>query len=157
MTKPKFLVDSMLGRLGKWLRILGFDAAFVKESQRRRMLERTFLERRILLTRELKLAQAHAFGLVLVHQEDWPSQLKTVWKALDLKPIQSHKLFQRCTECNVPIKKMTKAELERRRVPPKVREYQTDFFTCPKCRKIFWQGTHVDNSLVSLKKLGIVE
>ncbi len=147
----------MLGRLATWLRILGFDAASVRDSQRRRMLERSFLERRILLTREAKLARAHAFRLILIPQEYWPDQLAHLWAELKMARVNPGDLFTLCTECNAPLEKLEKDKLDPKRVPTKVWGHQSKYFSCPRCRKIFWPGSHVDSSLLRLKDLGIVK
>lgn len=155
MTRPKFLVDTMLGRLCRWLKILGFDAAFVAVSQRKRMLERSFLERRVLITREAKLANAHAYKLVILRDQHWEDQLSILWKTLELGPAPRAKIFSRCGGCNLPIKKIPKSKIEPKKIPEKVLACQEDFFTCPKCEKIFWEGSHVDNTLKRLKEIGI--
>ncbi len=155
MSKPKFLIDTMLGRLCQWLRILGFDTAYVHVSQRKKMLERSFLERRVLVTREAKLASAHAYKLVFLREQHWPDQLLKLWKELELGPVSVKKIFSRCTQCNLPIKKVPKSKLDLNKIPEKVRENQKEFFACPKCKKLFWEGTHATNTLDRLEAIGI--
>ncbi|MBI2070796.1 MAG: hypothetical protein HYT79_09385 [Elusimicrobia bacterium] len=155
MRKPKFLVDTMLGRLCTWLRLLGYDAAFVQESQRKSMLEKSFLERRILLTRETKLAHAHAYRTVILRDQHWWDQLNTVWKTLDLGPVARKAVFSRCSGCNIPLKKIPKAKIDPKKIPPKVLLHHDEFHGCFKCRKIFWPGSHLDITMARLETIGI--
>src|SRR3989338_8207156 len=119
MRKPKFLVDTMLGRLAQWLRILGFDAKLLAVSQRKRMLEQSFLERRILITQEAKLYNAHAYKLVILREQHWWDQLARVWKTLALGPVSSDQIFSRCTGCNQETKKIPKSKIDPKEIPPK--------------------------------------
>ncbi|MFC1521033.1 Mut7-C RNAse domain-containing protein [Elusimicrobiota bacterium] len=153
----KFLVDAMVGRLTTWLRILDFDAVQVKESQRNKLLERSFLENRTILTRETQLASAHSFGLALITTEHWQDQIKELWKILKLKRIDKKRVFTRCTQCNHSVKKIAKSNIRKGKVPPRILETINDFSQCPKCRKIFWAGSHVDNTIASLKEIGILK
>lgn len=154
--RPKFLVDCMLGRLAKWLRLLGFDAADVKVHERRRMLERSFLERRILVTREAKLEKAHAFkGVLVIRAQHWWDQLEFLWAKLKLGAVAPKRIFSRCSECNKPLKKILKSNPAVAKAPPKVYAYHDTFHSCPKCKKIFWPGTHLNNTISRLKKINI--
>ncbi|MBI4668731.1 MAG: hypothetical protein HY747_06035 [Elusimicrobia bacterium] len=62
---------------------------------------------------------------------------------------------ERCTECNRPLKKIPKSKIDPKKIPPKVFEFQQEFYFCEKCRKIFWSGSHVDKTMARLKEIGI--
>jgi uncharacterized protein with PIN domain len=153
--EPRFLVDAMLGKLARWLVILGYDAAFagvdgradldlVKEAQR---------EGRIFVTRDRGVPAAAGVRQVVVDSEDYEAQLSQLARELGLAP-EPALLFSRCTACNVPLETLTR-EAALPLVPPKVRTLDTSFRRCPKCGNLFWNGTHTDAIVATLRRLGL--
>ena len=57
MTRPRFSADEMLGSLARWLRLMGYDTRYERDSNDTDILERARLDDRILLTRDKKLAE----------------------------------------------------------------------------------------------------
>ena len=137
---PRFLVDQMLGKLARWLRVLGFDAACDLDRPDSWLLRRARDEGRVLLTRDRALAAASSAASYLVEAARPDEQLAEVIRALDL-PVDRGRLLTRCTACNVPVEPMP-AALAHPQVPPQVRERHDRFFTCPSCRRIYWEGDH---------------
>ncbi|RLD15953.1 MAG: hypothetical protein DRI36_06410 [Caldiserica bacterium] len=147
----KFLVDNMLGRLGRWLRLLGIDAKQVKRNSTYDEIIFTSLnERRILLTRSKKISKHRVYGIYYVKNEDLRKQLKEVIENFNIK-IDEDKIFSRCIICNEELKRIEKEKVKGE-VPNYVYQTRDEFYTCPSCKKIFWEGTHFELALQFIKK-----
>jgi uncharacterized protein with PIN domain len=136
----KFAVDCMLGKLAKWLRILGFDAVFFPAIADDELLHLALKEGRVLLTRDTALLErARAIDTLFITNDDWRLQLQQV---LDGKNLRSRcRPYSRCLECNVGLKPISKARA-RNLVTPFVYETAEDFSLCPECGRVFWKGSH---------------
>lgn len=136
----KFIADFMLGRLCRWLRLLGEDVSYCRESEGGEIIYRSLKERRVVLTRNTKLSKKRAFDLFLLESQDFRKQLKSVIQKYGIS-IDSEKIFTRCSECNRLLIGVDKKEVKNS-VPEYVYCSHEDFSVCPACKKIFWKGTH---------------
>jgi len=150
----KFVVDGMLGKLARWLRILGYDTLFVGNSSDEEVLE--LLERdnsRVLLTKDRLLyvqAVKKGFEALLMEGtsiEDWLKQLQAS-KLIDL----SQEREPRCSVCNAKLRKVSKNDVYDR-LPEKTRELYDFFYECSRCRKLYWFGSHWKNIRRVLKRV----
>lgn len=130
----------MCGRLARHLRILGQDAEWVNEKERKRILYRALKENRILITRDRRYEKSRGVKRILLKSEKYLEQLQQIRKELNLNFTVTF-LFQRCSFCNQPVQIVEKKQVEGR-VPPFIYEKQKKFFQCQKCGRIYWQGTH---------------
>lgn len=152
---PRFVCDCMLGKLARWLRVLGFDTAYFHHIEDRRLLEWAGGEKRIVLTRDQALAEAAGEGhVLLVRSDDLGEQLHQVISELGLRTTRE-RLFSRCIECGGPIERLPAGDAAGR-VPDYVRETQDSFSTCPNCNKIYWNSTHVSAMLERLEQMGLL-
>jgi len=151
---PTFAVDCMLGKLARWLRVLGFDTVYFHNIGDQDLLERARTEGRIVLTRDRALAEGAGEGVVLlVRGEQLDDQLHQVIDELSLSLSRS-RVFSRCIECGGPIEPLP-AEEARGRVPDHVQATQSSFSSCPNCSKIYWSSTHVRAMRDRLATLGL--
>jgi uncharacterized protein with PIN domain len=134
----KFIVDGMLGRLAKWLRILGYDTAFSPNLDDNQLVRLARAEGRLLLTRDRGLARRRGVQCLLIESHHLEEQLDQILAEL---PLTGEHPFSRCPVCNTPLQKVEKPELEGR-VPPHIFRTHNDFSLCPNCDKIYWPGTH---------------
>lgn len=138
--EPRFMADVMLGRLARWLRALGYDAAWEPEIEDADLVRRGVEEERWILTRDRALAEDWWVDGILWIASDRPlDQLREVAAAVELS-LGSE--FTRCTHCNRSLDPASAEEL-RERVPEAIRQQQSDFLACPGCRRVFWPGGHV--------------
>jgi uncharacterized protein with PIN domain len=155
MDNKKFLVDCMLGKLAKWLRILGFDTAYYSDISDAELINSAIIEKRILLTRDRMLARRKDIDSSLLIESETPfEQLKQVLEHFASNGI-TVKIFSRCLECNTPLKTIEKKQVEGK-VPPFVFKTQEHFAYCPRCERIFWRGTHIDNVIKKIAHLNII-
>jgi len=147
----KFAVDCMLGKLAKWLKILGFDTAYFSKIEDDELLSLTRKEKRTLLTRDTRLAERAGKGPALfIKSGEWESQVKEVLAAFDL--YDQVTLHSRCIACNRKLKLISKNRA-RNLVTPHVYEHAAEFALCPGCGRVFWKGTHSRDMESKLSKI----
>lgn len=137
---PKFITTIELGRLARWLRLLGFDCTFFNRQEKKDIVIESLREEKVILTRDSRLSRFS--GVRMVHIESYfvKEQLAQLMRCMRLK-VERQNMFTRCIECNTPIAKARKEDV-RSKVPPYVYETQSEFMRCPNCDKIYWKGTH---------------
>ena len=150
----KFILTLELGRLAKWLRILGFDAVYCLEANPSSLLIQALRDNRVILTRNLRLInKAKAAKCVQITSDEVNQQLKQLLKDLKIKPDKDI-MFSRCIICNIELDKIDKQKI-RDKVPEYVFKTQDEFFTCPSCQRIYWPGTHWGNVTKILEEINI--
>lgn len=138
----RFLVTPELGRLARWLRLLGYDTAYASVGQgRQEILIRAMQEQRTILARDRRFKGGRAVRVVRIQSERLREQLKEVIQELRLVPSEEAR-FTRCLRCNASLEKAEKASVASR-VPPYVFQTEGEFVRCPQCDQIFWPGTHM--------------
>lgn len=140
MVLMKFIVDCMLGKLAKWLKILGIDAVYFSKIEDSELLDLAQKEKRILLTRDTGLIEkSRSIKTLFIESENWNDQVEQVLDAFDLW--KEVKPYSRCIECNMRLKELEKSRAKNL-VTPFVYEQADSFALCPRCDRIFWKGTH---------------
>ena len=147
----KLLLTRELGRLAKWLRILGFDTEYFKEANISSLVIQALRENRVIITRNHRLPRSAGLRIVLIKEEKLKEQLREVLKALEIS-LDSVLMFSRCIICNEELAEIAKDKIKDR-VPEYVFNTQEDFIRCPKCERIYWQGTHWGNVEAILKEI----
>ena len=148
---PKFIADDMLGKLAKRLRMLGYDTTYYGDSADSFLLKRSKDEKRLLLTRDTGIPRVRGATALLITKTDLEGQLKELVHKIKLK-VRPARMFSRCTLCNTKVKKIKKEKVKDL-VPPIVYRTFEQFTICPKCKKIFWKGTHCEKLLEQFKRI----
>lgn len=131
----------MLGRLARWLRVIGCDTSFDSHIADAALVQHALAEGRWILTRDRALMDEWRLPRVLVVRSERPAeQLREVVERLDLDWRQ--KLFTRCNRCNRELGPLSRDEV-RGRVPERIRLEQEAFLCCSGCQRIYWEGSHV--------------
>lgn len=140
----------MLGKLAKWLRMLGYDTVYIAGADDDELVRLTVREDRILLTRDTRLCERRMVRkrCVFVKWGTTAEQIRQVFEELGISPDQEF-LFTRCTICNSEITPLEKPQVKGR-VPPYVFRTQAQYGFCSACGKIYWRGTHVQHVLEAL-------
>jgi uncharacterized protein len=140
LPETRFVLDSHLGRLAAYLRILGFDTLYRNDYHDDELTQVSMGEKRILLTRDRGLLKRTVLSHgCLLRETDPRLQLVEILRRFDL--FGSIAAFRRCVHCNTILKLAPKALIEDR-LPPKVRQYYDKFHICPACDRIYWKGSH---------------
>ena len=146
----KFATEKTLGKLTKWLRLLGFDTC---EDQSRISDSGTASDReRYRLTRTRKRYEQLKENRCLFIQANEPAQqIREVIRALDISKKDINP-YSRCLVCNTLIEPVDK-ERVRYAIPDYVWEHCDKFCQCWHCRKVYWAGSHTERGLKLIKIL----
>jgi uncharacterized protein with PIN domain len=135
---PRLLADAMLGRLARWLRLAGYDTAYLADCGDLEVVRLARAEERLILTRDAGLAARKGVRAVMIHSQQVAEQLAQVREQVGPPGEDAP---ARCSACNVPLDPLS-AEAARERVPPYVWRTHSHFMACPSCRRVYWPGTH---------------
>lgn len=150
-SSPRFVADVMLGRLAKWLRIAGFDVLYSNRFTDDELVALSKREDRVLLSRDTHLlARKSVEQFIFLESQDIHDQIKQIFTTTHMAGLPS--LLTRCLSCNEPLIEAPR-ESVRPSVPAFVFKTHLSFKSCPKCRKVFWAGTHRNSVLRTLEKL----
>ena len=140
LREPKFIADVHLGKLARYLRLLGFDTVYERELDDAAIASRSRAEHRIVLTRDRGLLKrsevTHGHA---VRSMDADAQLLEVVEAFDLRARIAP--FSRCLKCNGPVRSVERGLVEHR-LPKYTRLAYDRFFHCEHCGSIYWPGAH---------------
>lgn len=152
-TPTTFAVDRMLGRLARWLRALGHDAAYGPELHGPVLVATARREGRVIVTRDTRLARRRDLPpTIFIAHDRFRDQLLEVARAVPLAP---EGFCTRCLDCNVLLEETTR-EAVGERIPAHVLATEARVWTCPSCRRVFWAATHIARMRDEMAKLGIV-
>ncbi len=147
---PRFVADAMLGRLAKWLRMMGYDVTFFHDADDLALLRHARAEGRLLLTRDRDLARRAGRLGIMINNQRLEAQLQEMAeRGLIDGPLEE----TRCPVCNARLVPISR-ERAREHVPPYVYQTQEEFYQCPECKRIYWAGTHWQNITRTWATLG---
>jgi len=151
----KFIVDHNVGKLTKWLRMMGYDTLFFTGDDDWQMIITALNEGRIILTRDTEIMRRGVVAsgrlkAFLIRSDAPEQQIQQVVETLHLD--NQFRLFSICLECNQPLEERTKPQVQGR-VPPYVFRTQDNYMECPSCQRIYWKGTHWQEMTRTLDKL----
>lgn len=139
----RYVCDAMLGRLARWLRLLGHDTLYADTGDDELL---RLGETRRLLTRDVELARRG--GVPVIAADELRTQL------LEIAPPPAEP-FTRCTACNGTLRDASATEAAR--APQRVRAAHSEFRACDACGQLYWPGTHFERIRQSLREWGLVE
>ena len=153
----KFLADGMIGKLARWLRMLGQDVIYSVKFSDSELLELAKKEERILLTKDFALykrAITRGLDAYYVEGKSQSERLAEVAKRYSL-PLTIDMDKSHCPICNTKLKATSKEQLQGK-LEKNTFTYYDKFWKCPTCGQIYWQGAHwkqINNMLKEAKAL----
>ena len=136
----RFILDAHLGKLAKYLRMLGFDSLYRNDFGDDEIIELALQEKRIILTRDkLLLRSRRVTHGYYVRATEKHAQLREVVQKFDL--YSQFKSFTRCMTCNAELVPKSRDEI-RDLVDEDTLQFFHEFFYCPACMNVYWQGSH---------------
>lgn len=142
LRKTQFILDAHLGKLAKYLRLLGFDVEYDNHFSDEIIATRSKNEKRIVLTRDIGLLKykiiTHGYW---VRNTDPEEQVVEILKRFDLAN-QCHP-FTRCIVCNGILEIVEKNQITEI-LPPLTQKYYQNFMRCNLCSKVYWEGVHYE-------------
>jgi uncharacterized protein with PIN domain len=136
----KFIADAMLGRLAKWLRLMGFDVLYYHDISDRELIRIAREQERTILTRDTRLVKSSAIKDPIYIQSDAVfAQLMQMRDRLDFR---NASLLGRCEICNGTLSCVPEKKEIRDLVPDFVYHNFESFVRCEECGKVYWEGSH---------------
>ena len=155
LRNPKFVADVHLGRLARYLRMMGFDVLYKNDFDDNEIVRLSLSERRAILTRDRGILKrnevTHGYWIRSIKVKE---QVIEVIKRFDLK--NNIKEFSRCINCNSALESIPKSKIIAE-LPPKVSKSQESFSRCPACKKNYWKGTHHQKMLSFIQSVKDIE
>lgn len=138
----------MLGSLARWLRFMGVDTAYPNPMPDRDLISMARAEERVLLTRDKELA-SRLPGAICIRSDNLEEEIREVATALPLRVTDP---LSRCSLCNTLIVPAS-PEAVKDLVPKGVLNRHKEFWRCPTCGKVYWQGSHWNKMIERLNNL----
>lgn len=138
-----FYADAMLGKLARFLRMLGYDTLYRMSEPVLEMLVVAAKEGRVVLSRAKNVCDlANAMGIqsILLTETDIVKQLRQLKEQLNLE-FTCPPSPARCSVCNGTLERVSKEKLIQL-LPQKTAQQYNEFWRCKKCSKIYWFGSH---------------
>ncbi len=150
--EQRFIADAMLGKLARWLRVMGCDVEYFPAIDDRELVARAERNGRLILTRDTLLVRRRRAreNHFFVGGDDYRDQVRQVMAAFAIDPF-AH-FLSRCLECNALLVDVPREEAAGR-VPPYVLATQEPFQGCPACGRLYWSGTHRERMTEELKRM----
>jgi uncharacterized protein with PIN domain len=152
LRESRFVLDTHLGRLAAYLRMVGFDTLYRNDYGDKELAGASRDEGRILLTRDVGLlkrtAVTHGY---FVRETAVRRQFVEVMRRFDL--FRQARPFTRCLRCNTLLEKVSEEEIADR-LPPRAAALYHEFRRCPGCARVYWKGGHYDRMREFLEAAG---
>jgi uncharacterized protein with PIN domain len=139
------VIDSMLGKLSKYLRMMGYDIEYIENDK-----DDSFIinvsKGCLVVTRD-KLLHERINNSILLKTYRTLDQLREL---KDKLPKPDHGFMELCSVCGSVLEK-TK---ENSNFPDYVNKQAKEIFYCKKCDKYYWEGSHTDNFRKMVERIG---
>lgn len=150
-TPPRFVLDTHLGQLARYLRMLGLDTLYSNNADDPELARRSHTDERILLTRDLGLLKRNRVTHgAFVRATDPEQQLQEILRRFDLAPYFDP--MTRCLTCNGDIEPVEMSDVADE-LPPRTRRAFNAFYRCAQCEQVYWKGSHFERMQQFIKQV----
>ncbi len=133
-----FMADSMLGKMAKWLRLMGYSVKYISNGvSDDEVINLCRRDNLFLLTRDKVLHERYKNSM-LIESDEFHEQIKQVIRVF--KPDET-KYFTRCPLCNSTLLTVPISDYDGE-IPVNVRSVHGEVYVCSECGKVYWKGTH---------------
>ncbi len=140
LRNPKFVVDTHLGKLARYLRLLGFDTVYGNTLEDNEIIRISQNDNRIIITRDKGILKTNSVTHgYYVRSQKPKEQLNEVIRRFHLE--LSVKPFTVCSVCNGEIVNIAKDKISGQ-LKSLTKKHYNRFFMCRECKKIYWEGSH---------------
>lgn len=147
----KYIADANLGRLARWLRLLGVDVESFGRDDFAAFLERARItSRKVITTRKVTIS----IPAVFIRPDRIEGQVESFFSSESLE-LKRDKFFTRCSACNRELEEISRDVAAARGVPEYVLLSTNKFLSCLDCNRVYWPGSHKDRFLEKMKALKI--
>ncbi len=153
LRSPKFVLDTHLGKLARYLRLLGFDTIYNNDFEDHEIIKISLNDNRIILTRDKGILKNNkvTHGYYIRSQKP-KEQINEVIRRFNLESLI--KPFTVCSLCNGEIVSVSK-DLVKGQLKTLTKKHYNRFFMCSSCKKIYWKGSHYDKIKNFISSLNI--
>ena len=146
LRSPAFALDVHLGKLARYLRLLGFRADYRKYWDDADLVNYAVENKMIILTRDRGILKRKVINHgMYVFSTDPLEQIREICRRLDIYTLI--KPFTRCLSCGGILTELeygsAEFDLVRDRIPPGVVSWCREYSLCSGCSKVFWKGSHM--------------
>jgi len=151
LRKTRFITDVHLGKLSRYLRMLGLDTLYRTNLKDTEIIQYSIDEKRIILTRDLGiLKNSRVLRGYYVRNSESKEQCREVIRKFSLTSQVAP--FTRCMECNGEFV-LTRKDTVRDKVPERVYQHFEEFFMCGNCKQLYWKGSHYEKMKAQVHEL----
>lgn len=153
-----FIVDAMLGKIARKLRIFGFDTVYESKIDDMDILNSSKYHGRIVLTSDRALfrrCKKKGLDTILVDKRTEVENLVTIFKSLDIESINSQELPNFCTCCNGLLYTIIDKNSIKNKIPDRLLHTKDIFYKCSQCNKIYWIGSHMERIACLIREINM--
>jgi len=143
----------MLGKLSRWLLILGQDIQYSNKLDDDKLILIAEREKRIILTKDMELyhrAVARGIDAFYIRGSTESAKLAELARQFNFS-LDIDLKRTRCPKCNTRISPIRKEEIANK-IKKKTYTYYNEFWKCPNCNHVYWQGAHWSRIHATLEK-----
>ena len=140
------VADSMLGKLARYLRMLGHNVTYIPSDRDDSSIIEEYRDY-IILTRDKNL-NGRAPNSILIKSYMPIDQLREVFPKL---PPPEHGPWELCPFCSSELERVA----EKTNLPEYVSRIAKEIFVCRKCGRYYWKGTQSTNFAKMMEGIGI--
>ena len=153
-----FIVDAMLGKIARKLRIFGFDTVYESKIDDMDILMNSKYYDRIVLTSDrvlFKRCKKKGLDAILMDKRTEVENLVTIFRSLNIESINSQKLPHFCTCCNGLLDTIIDKNSIKSKIPDRLLHTRVIFYKCSQCSKIYWIGSHMEHIACLIKEINM--